>query len=446
MKKNNFRPNELNPENNYQWYLKNDKLNRVKEIDKLINLLTSLEKAHTIAINNCWGAGKTFFCKMLHTKLLEQKKNSIYFSAWETDFTKEPLIAFLGEINKILNEKIIPETEIANRKKIKNLWNKTKKIVPISNSYINDARGGFSVWIQNIFNSAEKLIKRYLGEMEDIKTFKANLQKLIQNKNLYIIIDELDRCRPTYAIELLERIKHLFNIDGIVFILSLDKEQISHSIKSIYGNNFNSLDYLKRFVDIEYNMNKPSLENLINLLFIDENLKNFLIKKHYLNNDLIDIEIQKLSELFLSLTNIFEIQSIRTIQQLFYKVKLSILSSSNQDIDLEFLIFIIFIKVIEIEFYSNICNFKLENSNFEGCKISIHRLQIKIAPLKNSQELLLKLSLVLKTRNTNYHNVIMGDLYDSTSKKYNNEQLNNLTEKVINSLECAETLNNFEYK
>lgn len=64
-------------------------------------------------------------------------------------------------------------------------------------------------------------------------------------------IDELDRCRPTFAIELLERIKHLFDIQNIVFVLSIDKEQLEASTAAAYGSAINAPEYLRRFIDLE---------------------------------------------------------------------------------------------------------------------------------------------------------------------------------------------------
>jgi hypothetical protein len=76
-------------------------------------------------------------------------------------------------------------------------------------------------------------------------------------KNLIIFIDELDRCRPTYAIELLERIKHLFDIKRIVFVLSTDMTQLAHSIRGVYGHEFDAKKYLQRFIDLDYSLKKP---------------------------------------------------------------------------------------------------------------------------------------------------------------------------------------------
>ena len=72
-----------------------------------------------------------------------------------------------------------------------------------------------------------------------------------------ILVDELDRCRPIYAIELLERVKHLFDTEGIVFVLGVDRKQLSHSVKALYGATFDAAGYLRRFIDIDYKLPLP---------------------------------------------------------------------------------------------------------------------------------------------------------------------------------------------
>ena len=65
-----------------------------------------------------------------------------------------------------------------------------------------------------------------------------------------VVIDELDRCRPLYAIELLEAAKHLFSVENIVFVLAINLRELGHSIKAVYGSDFDSHEYLERFIDI----------------------------------------------------------------------------------------------------------------------------------------------------------------------------------------------------
>jgi hypothetical protein len=84
---------------------------------------------------------------------------------------------------------------------------------------------------------------------------------------LFVLIDELDRCRPTYAIALLERVKHLFEVDNIVFVVATDSSQLRHAIKAVYGESFESGRYLLRFFDRSYHFEEPSLEAFSRSLF-----------------------------------------------------------------------------------------------------------------------------------------------------------------------------------
>lgn len=84
------------------------------------------------------------------------------------------------------------------------------------------------------------------------------MQATKNDKPIVFIIDELDRCRPSYAVELLEQIKHFFAIEGIVFVLSIDKLQLGHAVKGFYGNDgIDADEYLRRFIDIEYSLPQP---------------------------------------------------------------------------------------------------------------------------------------------------------------------------------------------
>lgn len=82
----------------------------------------------------------------------------------------------------------------------------------------------------------------------------ANDPKKFKNIPVVIAIDELDRCRPLYAIELLEAAKHLFSVNNIVFVLATNRSELGHSIKAVYGEKFDSQEYLKRFIDVDFRL------------------------------------------------------------------------------------------------------------------------------------------------------------------------------------------------
>ncbi len=85
-----------------------------------------------------------------------------------------------------------------------------------------------------------------------IDKLQSTLHKCIRNKSqnkVVVIVDELDRCKPTFAIQLPEVVKHLFNVKGLVFIFSLNIGKLQHCVKTVYGQGFDAIDYLGRFFD-----------------------------------------------------------------------------------------------------------------------------------------------------------------------------------------------------
>lgn len=71
---------------------------------------------------------------------------------------------------------------------------------------------------------------------------------------LVIVIDELDRCRPDYALSLLETIKHFFAVDGVHFVLGVNLKELQNSVRARYGVGANAETYLQKFVNLHYTL------------------------------------------------------------------------------------------------------------------------------------------------------------------------------------------------
>ena len=83
---------------------------------------------------------------------------------------------------------------------------------------------------------------------------------------MIVVIDELDRCRPSYAVELLEVAKHLFAVDHIVFVLAVNRSELAHSIKALYGGDFDAVGYLRRFFDVDFRLPDPERKAFIDAM------------------------------------------------------------------------------------------------------------------------------------------------------------------------------------
>ena len=286
--------------------------------------------------------------EMLNANLKKKEGKTVFFNAWKQDFGKQdfavdPLVVFLGEINKELKELA------CNNEKRKEI-EKVKGILIQSASQLIQSQTGIDFG---------KLIKNFSENDKEVNKFKENIKKLINdisgtNGKLYIFIDELDRCRPTYSIELLERIKHLLEIEGLVFILAMDKKQLSHSIKNIYGNKFDALGYLRRFIDIEHvmpNIPQNNWESFIDHLYHEFELDDFF-KKRKQYEDFRD-DGEDLRNVFATLASSKQL-SLREVEQLFSKINLVRLTmEKNMYLHPELLAFLIIAKEFNNKTYSD---------------------------------------------------------------------------------------------
>lgn len=350
----------------------NDKLQRKESVRNLTELLKNIDSPVVLSVNAPWGSGKTTYLRMLHASLELETRKPIYFSAWETDFAADPLLAFLGEINLNIT------SFIGGDKKKNKAWEQAKKAgahilkrgVPIA---VKLATAGLVDADKIVEDEASKFAEALSKDVIDsysknklaIVDFKENIKKVLgieggDTEKLYIFIDELDRCRPTYAIELLERIKHLLDIEGLVFVLALDKNQLAHSVKAVYGSEFDAVGYLKRFIDVEFSLPVADVDPYIEFL-----AEQFDFGKYFesdrrrdgnneFNNLIATIKVLALGQKM----------SLRTIEQLFSKVKLILLTvQENHYVYPELMIFLLFVKDVYPIEYANFS--KVESSGKE---------------------------------------------------------------------------------
>jgi hypothetical protein len=258
---------------------------------------------------------------MWQQKLINLEFETIYFNAWENDFENNPFTAILSELNQKIGSK--------SQDKFKSILVKASKIITSAVPSIAEHLANKHLGIRHIedltSDIAESGIEIFQTEIEDyisrkksIEDFRLELEKYLTEdltkQPLVFFIDELDRCRPNYAVEILENIKHLFSVKGIVFILSIDKEQLGHAVKGVYGSaEINSDEYLRRFIDLEYSLPDPNTEQFCKFLFEQSEIKLFFDKRN--RNHFGDEK-----ETFLNLANLFLNQpeiSLRQVEKIF---------------------------------------------------------------------------------------------------------------------------------
>lgn len=251
------------------------KLGRELYAQVLTEIVNTYTDGFVLAINNEWGTGKTTFVKMWQQQLKNNGFNTIYFNAWENDFDINPLVAVISELETLTNAK--------NSQKFKTIIEKgavlVKNIAPAFLKAVADKYIDSKVITDVIENTSkasaeilEEEIKAYTSKKKTIIEFRNELEAFVKqsdnSKPLIFLIDELDRCRPNYAVEVLEQIKHFFSIPGIVFVLSIDKNHLSSAVKGFYGSEqIDSVEYLRRFIDLEYSLPVPETNLFVSYLY-----------------------------------------------------------------------------------------------------------------------------------------------------------------------------------
>lgn len=343
---------------------KDDKLNRKDTIINLTSLIQNTQESLVLAIDSPWGTGKTYFVNLWRAYLKEQNIRSIYFSAWEEDYSQEPLISILGELQNYCKDEGLGET----------LLEKTieKSVRILGRGALALAKGLFKKYVVDntdeilgefVEQEAEKLIKGYSEDKKLTEQFKEALSEMLQKldgeKPFVIFIDELDRCRPLYAIELLERIKHLFGIEGLVFVLSIDKKELSKSIKTQYGE-IDTNNYLKRFIQLEYRLSDMS-NYLLGVSLYEKTILEGVFKDE--NESFMQTPPRIFSAFARQKAQIHYFTqgfnlSLRAVEQSFKQIELIL--KINKDYFLEqlyridILIFMIFVKNYDYDSYKNI--------------------------------------------------------------------------------------------
>ena len=267
---------------------KNDLLERKESVETLTHLVGSLEGPCVLAVDAAWGYGKTTFLRIWAQYLRNQEFPVVELNAWETDFSGDPLVALSTELTQGLREyKDEPlATKIADTKEQakKVLRRAVPSVIRLATAGILDVDPLLEKEAGKALASyAEDRLSEYLEAQKSVQNFRGALQDMAktlsqssENQPLIVMIDELDRCRPSYAVELLEVAKHLFAVDHVVFVVVVNRSELSHSIKAVYGSGFDAEGYLRRFFDVDFRLPAPNRDR-----FIDAQLDGIRINDYF---------------------------------------------------------------------------------------------------------------------------------------------------------------------
>jgi len=331
----------VDPNNPYA----NDVLNRKHVGELLTNLVSIQTEPFVLAIDGSWGSGKTAFLRMWQPEL-ENKFEVIHFNAWENDFTADPLVALAAEVDERFKGKI-------DAKKFRNLFRIAERVALKVASFgmisTDDLEEG------NLKQAEEQQIDDWFAfhrsQKELTRAFRKQLEEIAANtkgKKLVFLIDELDRCRPTYTIEFLERIKHLFMAPGVGFVMAMDRKQLGLSIQTVYGQ-IDTNAYLRRFIDLTYKLPPPSNKAFTRMLLLEQDIAHYLVGSRKLDANDIKVVLTELSSVLKF--------SLRDIEHIIRNIVLAIRSTTPEQIlPLDILSVLACIKLYNEELYWGVCH------------------------------------------------------------------------------------------
>lgn len=263
-----------------------DEFNCKPIAENIIKLLTLPIDLSPMVIDGGWGTGKTEFCQKLIQLMEQQQLNyqPVYIDAFRSDHSGEPLLALLAEIIKTCTPEDTDEQPSEQRK---NITRKVAKAAGFVMKTVAKAAVGhvlkqntddLAEEFQQIMNgdqdadslaetvtdaavtiashtidaTVEALLKEQIEAEKNLETLKACLKELAADKPIILFIDELDRCRPDYAVDMLEVIKHVFDIENVKVVLVTNTKQLRAAINHRYGAEVDAQKYLDKFLKYSF--------------------------------------------------------------------------------------------------------------------------------------------------------------------------------------------------
>nr|DAZ29759.1 MAG TPA: KAP family P-loop domain [Caudoviricetes sp.] len=260
------------PEDKKRTFDDDDLFQRKPYADFLKNLILNCDnyhrdddvKAYTIALDSPWGTGKSVFLEKFEAMLEQDCQDQlrvVHYNAWENDFWDNAFEPFADAVfshplfaspladqtkNRSVEKFGIAMKHLAvafTKKQLENYFDSEQ--LAEAGSALAGAVGNYVSSDPNAVSPAYSAYKKNLQEMQ--AAMETVLQESIPDGKLVIIIDELDRCRPTFAIETLEIVKHVMDVPNVVYLFALDVQQLGAAIKKVYGAETDATGYLMRF-------------------------------------------------------------------------------------------------------------------------------------------------------------------------------------------------------
>ncbi|WP_199507493.1 MULTISPECIES: KAP family P-loop NTPase fold protein [unclassified Psychrobacter] len=377
-----------------------DEFKRKPIAEKIIKLLDSKINVSPMIIDGKWGTGKTEFCFKLKNLIEANNPNNYktsYVNAFQADHANEPLLTLIASVaglyesenkEKFIN-KAIPYLRLVTGIGLKSGLSLVfgKYGSEISSDYTEGVEAIKEGSKELVDQSLKSIIKDQVKAEENLNALQATLLEITKENPVILLIDELDRCRPDFAVAMLETIKHVFDVENVQIILVTNAEQLKATIKHSYGSETDPNSYLYKF--FKYQINLPTTSKDEENRSVDNNVTYFrqvvqessVIPQGFKDNDLI-YDVSK----FVKVDQL----SLRKIEQVVRCIETLIIfedteKSKSRKSEQILITFLCFLYISNYKKFINLSNKKITSSNFDEC-INNYSLTLMINGSSNNIE------------------------------------------------------------
>ena len=235
--------------------------------------LMRLPEGGVVAIDAPWGDGKTWFARHWHSKLESEGFRTAYIDCFQRDHVEDPFLLVAGELLELAKQ-----SEPKARQKLMDAGKKLAvTLLPSAVKFMANAAGHWAIGnahlgediaktiadaegsaVASLEGMVSKRLREYDADKKSVEGFRASLTELAEthDKPIIIFVDELDRCRPDFAVKTVERIKHFFDVPHVVFVLLMNRRQLVAAIEGVYGANIDAGAYLGKFIQLSLTLPK----------------------------------------------------------------------------------------------------------------------------------------------------------------------------------------------
>ncbi|MBP59524.1 MULTISPECIES: KAP family NTPase [Idiomarina] len=246
---------------NYKTFDSRDEFNRRSIAENIIKLIDAGEFTPML-LNGPWGSGKTEFSQKLISLINDTQEDwrVAYIDAFKADHSDEPLITLIAAIAKLLPTKDGEQNRFIAKAlpTIKFGLKTTAKaaVAHMTRESFDDVSSEYQKAIGEALNHSvdatiESMLKEHVEAEKNLEMLQSSLHEISKERALVLIVDELDRCRPDFAIDIIELIKHVFDVENVHFILVTNTKQLKAAINHRYGSQVDAQRYLDKFLKVK---------------------------------------------------------------------------------------------------------------------------------------------------------------------------------------------------